>query len=120
MVSFHNQLNDCNHPFYAMVPSWAMIPTVLLSTLATIIASQAVISGAFSLTRQAIQTGYLPRLNIQHTSPTQIGPNLEKVKTEKLGGGFYRIEARYGFMEDPQLNIEFYFIIIKKLIKSIS
>jgi len=62
-----------NHPFYAMVPSWAMIPTVLLSTLATIIASQAVISGAFSLTRQAIQLGYLPRLNIQHTSPTQIG-----------------------------------------------
>lgn len=62
-----------NHPFYAMVPSWAMIPTVLLATLATIIASQAVISAAFSLTRQAIQMGYLPRLNIRHTSPTQIG-----------------------------------------------
>ncbi|MGA8240401.1 MAG: KUP/HAK/KT family potassium transporter, partial [Desulfobacterales bacterium] len=61
------------HPFYAMVPSWAMIPTVLLATLATIIASQAVISGAFSMTRQAIQLGYLPRLNIRHTSATQIG-----------------------------------------------
>ena len=61
------------HPFYAMVPSWAMVPTVLLATLATIIASQAVISGAFSMTRQAIQLGYLPRLNIRHTSPTQIG-----------------------------------------------
>jgi len=61
------------HPFYAMIPSWAMIPTVLLATLATIIASQAVISGAFSLTRQAIQLGYLPRLNIRHTSATQIG-----------------------------------------------
>jgi KUP system potassium uptake protein len=62
-----------SHPFYAMVPSWAMIPTVILATLATIIASQAVISGAFSLTRQAIQLGYLPRLNIQHTSAAQIG-----------------------------------------------
>ena len=62
-----------SHPFYAMVPSWAMIPTVLLATLATIIASQAVISGAMSLTRQAIQLGYLPRLNIRHTSATQIG-----------------------------------------------
>jgi len=62
-----------SHPFYAMVPAWAMIPTVLLATLATIIASQAVISGAFSLTRQAIQLGYLPRLNIRHTAVSQIG-----------------------------------------------
>ena len=61
------------HPFYSMVPAWAMWPTVLLATLATIIASQAVISGAFSLTRQAIQLGYLPRLKIEHTSATQIG-----------------------------------------------
>lgn len=61
------------HPFYAMVPSWAMVPTVFLATLATIIASQAVISGAFSLTKQAIQMGYLPRLNIRHTSAAQIG-----------------------------------------------
>jgi len=62
-----------HHPFYAMVPSWALVPTVLLATLATIIASQAVITGAFSLTRQAIQLGYLPRLNIRHTSAVQIG-----------------------------------------------
>ena len=62
-----------HHPFYAMVPSWAVVPTVLLTTLATIIASQAVISGAFSMTRQAIQLGYLPRLNIRHTAATQIG-----------------------------------------------
>ena len=61
------------HPFYAMVPSWAMWPTVLLATLSTIIASQAVISGAFSLTHQAIQLGYLPRLKVQHTSGAQIG-----------------------------------------------
>ncbi|MFC1811610.1 potassium transporter Kup [Thermodesulfobacteriota bacterium] len=62
-----------HHPFYAMVPSWAVFPTVFLTTLATIIASQAVISAAFSLTRQAVQLGYLPRMNIRHTSGTQIG-----------------------------------------------
>jgi KUP system potassium uptake protein len=62
-----------HHPFYAMVPSWAIVPTVLLATLATIVASQAVISGAFSMTRQAIQLGYLPRLTIRHTAATQIG-----------------------------------------------
>jgi KUP system potassium uptake protein len=62
-----------NHPFYAMVPAWAIVPAVLLTTLATIIASQAVISGAFSLTRQAVQLGYLPRLKIRHTSAAQIG-----------------------------------------------
>jgi KUP system potassium uptake protein len=51
----------------------AMVPTVLLATLATIIASQAVISGAFSMTRQAVQLGYLPRMKIRHTAATQIG-----------------------------------------------
>jgi len=61
------------HPFYAMIPSWAMVPTVLLATLATIIASQAVISGAFSMTGQAIQLGFLPRLEVHHTSASQIG-----------------------------------------------
>ena len=61
------------HPFYAMVPSWATVPVVVLATLATIIASQAVISGAFSMTRQAIQLGYLPRLKIRHTAVSQIG-----------------------------------------------
>ncbi|MBW1644721.1 MAG: potassium transporter Kup [Deltaproteobacteria bacterium] len=59
--------------FYALVPSWLMIPIVILATAATIIASQAVISGAFSLTRQAVQLGYFPRLRIIHTSASQIG-----------------------------------------------
>jgi len=68
-----NHPEEAYHPFYAMIPSWAIVPTVLLATLATIIASQAVISGAFSLTRQAVQLGYLPRLNIRHTSAAQIG-----------------------------------------------
>lgn len=61
------------HPFYALVPGWAMIPMVLLATVATIIASQAIITGAFSLTQQAIQLGYFPRLNVKHTSASQIG-----------------------------------------------
>jgi KUP system potassium uptake protein len=61
------------HPFFHMAPEWALYPLVALSTLATVIASQAVISGAFSLTRQAVQLGYLPRLHIEHTSERQIG-----------------------------------------------
>lgn len=61
------------HPFYALVPDWAMVPMVVLATMATIIASQAVITGAFSLTRQAIQLGYLPRMRIVHTSVGQMG-----------------------------------------------
>ena len=64
---------EVHHPFYAMVPEWAMIPMVLLATFATIITSQAVITGSFSLTRQAIQMGYLPRLRITHTSSSQMG-----------------------------------------------
>ena len=60
-------------PFYLMVPPWALIPFVILSTAATVIASQAVITGAFSLIRQAIQLGLLPRMEIQHTSETTEG-----------------------------------------------
>ena len=61
------------NPFYLLAPGWALLPLVGLSTLATVIASQAVISGAFSLTRQAIQLGYVPRMQIQHTSSHEQG-----------------------------------------------
>ena len=61
------------NPFYLLAPDWALVPMLLLSTAAAIIASQAVISGAFSLTRAAIQMGYCPRLTIQHTSERSIG-----------------------------------------------
>jgi len=61
------------NPFYLLAPGWALYPLVVLSTLATVIASQAIISGAFSLTRQAVQLGYLPRVKIIHTSWTEIG-----------------------------------------------
>ena len=61
------------NPFYLLAPRWALYPLVTLATMAAIIASQALISGAFSLTRQAIQLGYCPRLDIQYTSPHQQG-----------------------------------------------
>jgi KUP system potassium uptake protein len=64
---------DAIHPFYAIVPHWGIIPMVILATMATVIASQAVITGAFSLTSQAIQLGYLPRLRVTHTSSSHIG-----------------------------------------------
>ncbi|WP_051471062.1 potassium transporter Kup [Patulibacter minatonensis] len=60
-------------PFYLLMPEWSRVPMVVLATLATLIASQAVISGAFSVTRQAVQLGFLPRLSIRHTSEDEIG-----------------------------------------------
>jgi KUP system potassium uptake protein len=61
------------NPFFLAFPSWALYPMVALATAATVIASQATISGAFSITRQAIQLGYLPRMAIRHTSAQSIG-----------------------------------------------
>jgi KUP system potassium uptake protein len=61
------------NPFYRMVPAWGVLPMVVLATCASIIASQAVITGAYSMTRQAIQLGYIPRLEILHTSERTIG-----------------------------------------------
>jgi KUP system potassium uptake protein len=61
------------NPFFLMFPGWALWPVVLLTTAATVIASQAVITGAYSVTRQAIQLGYLPRLGIRHTSEEMAG-----------------------------------------------
>jgi len=61
------------NPFYHLAPSWALYPLIALATAAAIIASQAIISGAFSLTRQAVQLGYIPRLKIEHTSSREIG-----------------------------------------------
>ncbi|HEX8254895.1 MAG TPA: potassium transporter Kup, partial [Thermoanaerobaculia bacterium] len=60
-------------PFFLMAPRWAMWPLVILSTLAAAVASQAVISGSYSLTRQAVQLAYLPRIRVRHTSEEQIG-----------------------------------------------
>jgi len=65
--------SELEQPFFHLAPEWALLPLVALATSATIIASQAVISGAFSLTRQAVQLGYLPRVEIEHTSAQEIG-----------------------------------------------
>jgi KUP system potassium uptake protein len=62
-----------SNTFYALAPHWAHYPVVVLATLATIIASQAVISGVFSITRQAVQLGQVPRMEIRHTSATEMG-----------------------------------------------
>ena len=61
------------NPFFMMAPDWALVPLVGLATMATVIASQALISGAFSVTKQVIQLGYLPRLEVQHTSVKETG-----------------------------------------------
>ena len=61
------------NPFFLMAPGWALLPLVILAMAATVIASQAVISGAFSMMQQAVQMGLLPRLEIRHTSDTQLG-----------------------------------------------
>jgi KUP system potassium uptake protein len=65
--------NKAHQPFFNMAPSWALYPLVVLATAAAVIASQALISGAFSLTRQAIQLGYAPRLDVEHTSSEEMG-----------------------------------------------
>ncbi len=62
-----------DNPFFRMAPTWLLMPLVGLATMATVIASQALITGAYSLTMQAVQLGYLPRVEIDHTSPRQVG-----------------------------------------------
>jgi len=62
-----------DNPFYRIAPEWALIPLLILAFMATIIASQSVISGAFSIANQAVQLGYIPRLRIKHTSSEEIG-----------------------------------------------
>jgi KUP system potassium uptake protein len=64
---------EAEHPFFDLAPSWALIPLVVIATAAAIIASQALISGAFSITRQAVQLGLAPRLDVQHTSASEMG-----------------------------------------------
>ncbi|MFZ2872111.1 potassium transporter Kup [Zavarzinia sp.] len=61
------------NPFFLLVPEWGLLPMVLLATMATVIAAQAVITGAYSLTRQAIQLGIMPRMEVRHTSDAHVG-----------------------------------------------
>ena len=61
------------NPFYLLAPEWMLFPLIILATMAAVIASQAVITGAFSVSRQALQLGYLPRMHVEHTSESQMG-----------------------------------------------
>jgi KUP system potassium uptake protein len=84
------------NPFYSLVPDWALYPMVAIATAAAVVASQALISGAFSLTRQAVQLGYCPRVTIRHTSQTEIGqiylPGVNRV----LGVGCVLLVLAFG------------------------
>jgi KUP system potassium uptake protein len=98
---------ESGHLFYALFPVWALFPLVLVATIATVIASQALISGAFSLTRQAIAFGLFPRLQIVHTSRTHEGQIYVPVINRALlvscvvlvasFGSSSRLAAAYGF-----------------------
>jgi len=95
------------NPFFLMAPDWGLVPLVALATMATVIASQAVISGAFSVTRQAVQLGFSPRMNIEHTSETEIGqiylPQvnwmllISVILLVLVAGSSARLAAAYGF-----------------------
>ena len=93
---------NARNPFYEMAPAWALFPLIGLATLATVIASQALITAAFSVTKQAVQLGYLPRLRLLHTSVRDTGPDLRAlrqlgaVRLRRLCGGDVRLQQRAG------------------------
>jgi KUP system potassium uptake protein len=96
-------LNDpeaVKNPFFLMAPEWARLPLVFLATAATVIASQALISAAFSVTKQAIQLGILPRMAVRHTSVQGHRPDLRAlrqlgaVRLHRAGGGAVQVQRR--------------------------
>jgi KUP system potassium uptake protein len=115
------------NPFFLMMPHWARIPTVILATVATVIASQAVISGAFSVTRQAVQLGFLPRLTITHTSREEEGqvyaPGINRllfVAVVALVVGFgssQNLASAYGIAVTGTLAIDtvLFFVVVRML-----
>ena len=89
------------NPFYSLVPDWALYPMVAIATGAAVVASQALISGAFSLTRQAIQLGYCPRVNIVHTSRRTIGQIYIPAVNNALLARLRRAGAGLPVLEQP-------------------
>ena len=85
-----------SNPFYLLLPEWGRLPMVFLATAATVIASQALISGAFSITRQAVQLGFLPRLSIRHTSDREEGQVYVPAVNWALLAGVVAIVAGFG------------------------
>lgn len=115
------------NPFYYLAPQWAMVPLVLLATAATIVASQAVISGSFSITSQAVQLGFSPRLSVSHTSAREMGqiyvPAINWVLMFSCIGlviGFgssSNLAAAYGFSVTTDMVITtflFFFVLIDR------
>ena len=114
-------------PFFLLLPHWGRLPVVLLATVATVIASQAVISGAFSVTRQAVQLGFLPRLTIHHTSKHEVGqvyaPGVNWgifVAVVALVVGFgssAKLASAYGIAVTGTLAIDtiLFFVVVRKM-----
>ena len=116
-----------DNPFFLLFPHWALLPMVVLATLATVIASQAVISGAFSVTRQAVQLGFLPRLTVLHTSRQEVG----QVYVPAVNWGIYvavvalvigfgsaeHLAAAYGIAVTGTLAIDsvLFYVVVRKL-----
>jgi KUP system potassium uptake protein len=116
-----------DNPFFLLMPHWARIPTVILATVATVIASQAVISGAFSVTRQAVQLGFLPRLTIRHTSQEEEGqvyaPGVNRVLFLGVAalvvgfGSSQHLASAYGIAVTGTLAIDtlLFFVVVRML-----
>jgi KUP system potassium uptake protein len=115
-----------SNPFFLLMPHWSRLPMVLLATVATVIASQAVISGAFSVTRQAVQLGFLPRLRIRHTSdaagqiyvPAVNGLLFVAVVGLVLGfGSSARLASAYGIAVTGTLAIDtvLFFVVVRMI-----
>ena len=95
------------NPFFEMLPEWALLPMVALATAATVIASQAVISGAYSLTRQAVQLNLLPRFAIQHTSEMQSGQIYMPRVNLLLAVGVMLLVVGFGAVERSGLRLRY-------------
>jgi KUP system potassium uptake protein len=115
-----------SNPFFLLVPEWSRVPMVVLATVATVVASQAVISGAFSVTRQAVRLGFLPRLRIRHTSDAEgqiFVPQINAVlfvAVVALVVGFgssHRLASAYGIAVTGTLTIDtiLFFVVVRML-----
>ena len=92
---------EVGRPFFRLAPDWAVTPLAVLATMATVIASQALITGAYSLTAQAMQLDYLPRLAVRHTSTTHIGQIYVPLVNWLLMIGCVGARARVPVLEQP-------------------
>jgi KUP system potassium uptake protein len=111
-----------DNPFFLLVPHWGRVPMVLLAMVATVIASQAVISGAFSVTRQAVRLGFLPRVTIRHTSAKEIGQVYAPAVNWALVIGFgssTKLASAYGIAVTGTITVDtlLFFVVARALWK---